>query len=289
MNGRAALVLVAGCLCTGCSSSAERDAASGPQPSATSEPRPVAAPAPGPARPTPEQLAALRAAVESSPDDPAARRRLAIALHEALERDEAVAQFEKAAELGPDARSLLDLALAYGSVSRLADAESTYARLLALAPDHAVALHNLGNIYLKRGETERAIASYRKAIAAQPRYVLAHYHLADALERAEQFREAYETFGRVLELEPSDPQELAAYDDSLYRMAALDIRMGEYERAGTMLEALLAENPAHPSAHYAYGQVLLQLGRLEEARAALERHMKLLSQRELAGPVATGE
>ncbi len=234
------------------------------------------------------ELRALREAVEANPDDIDVRRRLIIALRESRYAEEALLHAEKVAELRPNKRNLLDLAVAYSSVLREPEAERIYNRLLARAPDSPVALHNLGNIVFKRGETERAVELYERAIAAHPDYLAAHFHLADGLVRAGRFREAYRTYEHVLELEPTNAHEVALFDDALYGMASLDIKMGAYERAGRLLTALLRENPHHEAAYQAYGQVLLQLGREEEAQRAFEAHGRLLEQQP-KDPVATGD
>jgi tetratricopeptide (TPR) repeat protein len=192
-------------------------------------------------------------------------------------------------ELAPDPRHLLDLALAYTSVSRLEEAAATYRRILAIEPTDPIVLHNLGNVEMRRGDVATAIELYSRAIAAKPDYVMAHYHLGAALQRAERFQEAFRSFEQVLSLEPANAAELELFDDALYRLAALDIKMGAHERAVTFLEELLSTNPEHPNAHYALGQALLQLGREAEAQAAFDRHMALLALREPTGPMASGD
>ena len=228
-------------------------------------------------------------AVERDPDDAAAHRSLAIALHGARRRLEAIPHFERAAEREPSARHLLDLALAQSSVSLNAEAEATYRRLLETAPGDPVALHNLGNLELTRGRPEKAIELYREAIAANPNYLLAYYHLADALEQTGSYREAFQTFEEVLQIEPATPQELETFDNALYRMAMLDLMMGAHQRAAEFLATLVEQNPEHPNAHYAYGRALMLLGRTQKAQRAFETHMRLLAQREPTGPVATNE
>lgn len=257
------------------------------------EAEPPAVPAAAPAAPSAadveSRLGALRDAVAAAPEDNAARRELAIALHAAGRSEEAIAEFERLATGTADARALLDLAIAYNSVSRIAEAEATYGRLLALDPRHAIALHNLGNIASKRGDNEGAIARYREALDVRPDYLLARFHLAQALQRTDRFEEAYRAFESVIELDPSNPQEVEAFDDALYGMASLDITMGAYERAGSMLAELIRANPEHRAAYYAYGQVLVRLGRSEEAQRAFETHQKLMERQSPTGPMAHGE
>lgn len=234
-------------------------------------------------------LAALRDAVRRQPSDAAARRRLALALHDTKRFDEAVEQFEQAARLNPAPQSLLDLALGYSSASRLADATATYRKLLAQVPGHAVALHNLGNLALKRGDIEEGLSHYRLAIQSNPRYLLAYFHLGEALHQAGRHAEAYRAYESALAIEPRTPQELEASDDALFRLASLDLANGAHGRALTMLDALVEANPRHPRAHYARGQALMQLGRNEEAQRAFAMHMQLLAQQQITGPAASGD
>jgi len=239
--------------------------------------------------PADPRLDAMRAAVAADPENEELRRKLAIALHGASLREEAVEQFEWLAKKSPTPRSLLDLALGYSSVSRLDEAEATYAQLLQLSPNHAIALHNMGNIAYKRGETDTSIDLYRKAIAAEPGYLLAHAHLGDAYRQAELFQDAYRAYEKVLELEPKNATELTTYDDALYRLASLDIQMGEYKRAAVLLSELLRANPEHPNAYYAYGQVLMHQGKVEQAQKAFAAHQQVQAKQKHTSPMAHGD
>lgn len=241
------------------------------------------------AAPADPRVDEIRAAVAADPENEELRRKLAIALFSSKALDEAVEQFEWLAEKSPSARSLLDLALAYSSVSRLEEAEATYARLLKLSPNHAIALHNLGNIAYKRGETDKAIDLYKKSITADPGYLLAYAHLGDAYRQAERYQDAYRAYEKVLDLEPKNATELSTYDDALYRLASLDLQMGAYERAGMLLSELLRANPEHPNAYYAYGQVLMHLGKVEEAQKAFAAHQQIQAKQKHTSPMAHGE
>jgi tetratricopeptide (TPR) repeat protein len=261
---------------------------------ATEKPAPPAPP-PGTAdsalpEATRQEIAALREQVARSPEDDELRRRLAIRCHAALLREESVEQFEILARRKPeDSRALLDLALAYGSAGRMEESAATYERLLKVVPGHAVALHNLGNLALKRGDAPAAVAWYRKAIDSKADYLLAWHHLGDALKLGERFTDAYRAYEKALELEPRTPEELEAYHDSLYKLASLDLAMGAVDRAGAMLEELLRAEPEHGSGYYAYGQVLLRLGRPDDARRAFERHASIQARKTPSSPMAADE
>jgi tetratricopeptide (TPR) repeat protein len=242
-----------------------------------------------PEMPDDAELERLRAAAAADPSSVRARRELALALGKAGLPGEAVEIFERAVAASPTPDNLLDLAMGYGMAARYDEADKAYRRLIALVPDHAVALHNLGNISMKQGKPEEAIRLYQAALEARPGYLLAQFHMADALRDLGMYREAYQTYERVLSLEPTSPQELQAYDDALYELASLDLKMGAHARAAEMLKELVTLRPDHASAHYAYGQALLQLGRTEEAQREFETHMQLQAKATRTSPMAHGD
>ena len=117
----------------------------------------------------------------------------------------------------------------------------------------------------------------------------ARRHLGDALKSAERYREAYRAYEQLLGMKPSNPAEAELYVDGLYQLGSLDLMMGAYDRAGSFLAEVIQASPEHHAAYYAYGQVLLQMGRPAEAQQAFDKHVELLEQRKPKGPVATGE
>lgn len=256
--------------------------------SCSEEPRPtsndvsegtVPSPSPAPA-PTREEkltleLARARAAVEQNPQDAEAHRELADLLRIANRSRESIDHFERAVELEPVSKRRLQLAIAYTAAARLTEAVAIYETLLSDPKVRVQALHNLGNIAFRRGDTTRAIEYYRQAIAEKPDYLLAYYHLGITLEQDGDYREAFASFNKVMQLRPAaNSSDRNAYLDALYRMASLDLAMGSHERAASLLTQLLELQPDHPNARHAYGRALMLLGREEEAREALTRHIK---------------
>lgn len=219
----------------------------------------------------------FRRAVESDPTNPEKLRTLGRALHEANLKEEALPYLERAAELEPSVRNLLDLAIGYSGAARLDDAERTYERLLELSPDFPIAVHNLGMLAHRRGNYEQAITYLNRALELEPKYLLAQLHLADSFKSSDRPKEAYGAYERVLALEPRNPQEAGGYIDALYKIASLDLKMGAYERAGRFLTELIGMAPNHNKAYYAYGQVLLQMGYPTEAQKAFDKHVQILA------------
>ncbi|NIL99868.1 MAG: tetratricopeptide repeat protein [Acidobacteria bacterium] len=236
-----------------------------------------------------KKIAPLRQAVEADPGNAENHRQLGRALHEGGYQQEAVLHLERAAELAPGVRTLLDLTVGYSGAARLDDAERTSKRLLEMAPDFSIPLHNLGTLAHRRGEYDEAIGYFNQALEKEPEYMLARLHLGDSLRSSGRLQEAYRAYESVLELEPQNPREANNYIDAFYKLAALDVKMGAHQRAASLLTELIKLAPDHNRAHYAYGQVLLHLGRPEEAQRSFDRHVEILAKEESRSPAAMGD
>ncbi len=151
----------------------------------------------------PQVLEAQFEAVERDPSDPEAHHRLALALYQAGRREEAIGHFEVLLQLKPAGQHLVELGVAYASVSRLEEAEATFRAALEETPGQPTILHHLANLARSRGDTAGAIELYRQALESDPGYLMARFHLAETQRQAQQFPEAYRSYEKVLELAPA--------------------------------------------------------------------------------------
>ena len=83
--------------------------------------------------------------------------------------------------------NLGDLLLKNG---RTDEAIAQFQKTLAIKPDDAVAYSNIGKALVQKGQVDEAIVQFQKAIAIQPDYAFAHYNLGDALLQKGQVDEA---------------------------------------------------------------------------------------------------
>ena len=175
----------------------------------------------------------------------------------------------------PDAKAVLD------------DAKKT------LTPS-AVLDRALGDVAEREGEHDAAIASYRAAIAKDPRGIGSHFRLAVVLRRTRRFQEAgkeldvvaavdkdypglalergqlYEESGDVqkaiaefrnaLARAPDDP-------DLQLRVGSAYVAIGQPDDAIPMLRKVLHERPASAEAHHYLGRALMLKGPSERAEA----------------------
>jgi Flp pilus assembly protein TadD len=117
--------------------------------------------------------------------------------------DEARADYRKALALDPNCASAhFNLAVTYVQTGAFGEAESHYRQALPGRP--TAETHNgLGYVVARQGRTDEAVAEYRKAIDADPKYTPAYNNLAEALAKQGKLEEAAHYYQLSLAEKPS--------------------------------------------------------------------------------------
>ncbi|WP_052007325.1 tetratricopeptide repeat protein [Burkholderia paludis] len=144
-----------------------------------------------------------------------------------------------------------------------ADAARHYRAVLALHPDHAEALSNLGVILEAEGRAGEAEHCYRRAVGIRPDSVDACCNLGLLLHDGKRFDEAEACYRRVLALDPGHGPVLRRLGLLLHATG----RRAEAERA--FHDAVIAR-PGDAATHADLATLLQELGRPDEA----ERHYR---------------
>src|SRR5690349_12478302 len=92
----------------------------------------------------------------------------------------------------------LQAAIAAHKAGRLGEAEQLYREHLASEPSSALALSNLGQMVLERGDAAGALTLFQRAVASRPRFANAHAHLGNALAALGRLKEARDAFDQAL-------------------------------------------------------------------------------------------
>jgi tetratricopeptide (TPR) repeat protein len=111
-----------------------------------------------------------------------------------------------------------------------AEAKVAYERALALAPEHAGALINLGRLVHQEGRIDAAEQLYHRACAADPKDATAFFNRGVALEDLARANEAADVYRQALALDPN----LA---DAHYNLACILERLGQEAAALRHLSA----------------------------------------------------
>lgn len=160
------------------------------------------------------------------------------------------------------------------------DAHEIYTRVLALAPNHADALHFLGILAHEQGSDEEAIRLITRSVALMPDHPGFRSNLGNLMLDNERFEEAEREYRQALTLDPDRP-------DALNNLAVLCKGLGRYEDAEQSLLRALELAPDFADAHNNLARLYIRLGRIEEAVQqaceALELAPKSAPSREMLG------
>jgi tetratricopeptide (TPR) repeat protein len=127
------------------------------------------------------------------------------------------------------------------------EAMEIYQEILAIRPEHAPALINLGTIHYNLRRYEQAEQHYRRATVADPEYALAFFDLGNVLDEMQRLNEATAAYQKAVALVPQ-------YADAHYNLALAYERQGQRRRALRHWLAYVRLDPVGPWAKHAKEQ-----------------------------------
>jgi tetratricopeptide (TPR) repeat protein len=156
------------------------------------------------------------------------------------------------------------LGLALKHLDRSDEAVEHYRKALAIKPDCAEALNNLGNFSAAHGRPDEAFAYYRKAVQANPGDAGSHNNLGIALAGRGQFDEAVAQYQKAVAIQPD-------YAEAYYNLGNAFAALGRFDEATARFQQALAIKPDYAKVHYNLGLALQASGKIDEAIAQLLR------------------
>jgi tetratricopeptide (TPR) repeat protein len=139
---------------------------------------------------------------------------------------------------------------------------------LEMVPNSAEAHFNIGAAYEKMGDTENALASYRKAVEFAPDMYDAWLAMGDLCGKTQKWQEGMEALGKALELQPDTGAVLFNYGAYAFNAGDVDAAEGAFER-------LVEADPTHAMGHYRLALVNVGQGDREKAIAHIEKYLEL--------------
>ncbi len=157
------------------------------------------------------------------------------------------------------------------AAAQLGDAQTTRAAFdaaLKVTPDRLELLLNYGNFLRETGAPERSVELLTRASQLSPNTAAVRQSLATTLFRLERFKEALSNAEVSVGLTPTDvvSWELAA---------GAAQRLGESDRALSLVRDALVNIPTSPKLHYALGQLSRERGDFGTANKAYEQARSL--------------
>jgi tetratricopeptide (TPR) repeat protein len=156
--------------------------------------------------------------------------------------------------------------------ARLRDeARRAYQQAIKLDPNCLEAYRHLGHLYIKMGDSDRALETYQKALAKHAKESGIWYDMGLCYTRRKDFAESTRCLSKALELEPENLDYMKKLGMTLAWVGQID-RSVAYLTRGHQSAAL---------AHYDIARVLAQKGQIEPAKQHL--HIALHESPQLEG------
>ncbi|NOZ72681.1 MAG: tetratricopeptide repeat protein [Chloroflexi bacterium] len=151
--------------------------------------------------------------------------------------DEAIEKFQAAAAISPSLDAYFGLGNAYTRQNKLTEAMNAYQQALAINPNHAATLSNLGVVYYQLGKLSEAKETFSKALDVSPDDAATHYLLGATYLQMGDTNAAEKSFKKALSIDPTLPEAHFGMG-MLYRM------QGDTAKAISEFETFLAGPPA---------------------------------------------
>jgi tetratricopeptide (TPR) repeat protein len=180
--------------------------------------------------------------------------------------DEALAGCVKAAELNPkDFRPHYLSGVIYSAQEKHKNASDAFAKASELKPDDKLLYIFKATADQKRGAKDEAVAACRKALALDPNYIEAYYIIGDTLRDDEKRRaESEEAFRMAVKIDPNFPI-------AMEQIGERRLYVGKDAKgAEDAFKRAMQLDPNQMAGRFALGRLLVEQGRLAEARAVWE-------------------
>ena len=148
------------------------------------------------------------------------------------------------------------------------DIETLWRTTIARNPDCWMAYSNLGSFLSAHGDTNEAIADFRKALEIWPNQSKDHNNLGKALVQKGRIAEAMDHFQTALRVSPDDP-------DTESNIGAASLQQGDADEAISHLRRAVEKWPRHAQGHINLGNALLQNREIDAAIAEYEKTLAL--------------
>ena len=199
----------------------------------------------------------------------ATHHRLGVALQAAGRLAEAATELQAALAVEPDdAKVVNDLGCVYWADGKLTEALKCFEKAVRLQPDLSAAHNNLGCLLKSENKLEAAIASYQRALELKPEFPHALNNLGCALKACGETEEAMVNYRRALALK-------ADFSSALSNLGSALQDQGEFAAALEHHYKALAINAKQPEIHYNLASTLHRKGDLSEAQKHYDRAIEL--------------
>ena len=229
-----------------------------------------------------EQLAA------AYPGDERAHLQLGTAYFARQQTEKSIDEFKKAVAINPDFSPVYNsLGYAYRQVGNYADAETAFKKYIALIPNNPNPYDSYGELLMKMGRLDESVTQYKKALSIEPQFGSSRLGIADDRMYQGQTDESIAEAQKLYDAARDDgDRRNARFNQAMTYVDAGDtewaLRAMAQERA---MAIKIGDAGAESADVTAIGNILLNAGRTDEARAKFEEALKLLQGSNLSDDV----
>jgi tetratricopeptide (TPR) repeat protein len=190
----------------------------------------------------------------------------------------AIEHYKKATELAPTYSTAFNiLGYAYRQNADYANSEQAFKKYIELIPNDPNPYDSYAELLLKMGRFEESIAQYQKALAIDSNFINSHQGIAAALMYQGKPQEAAAELQKITDKARSDAERRTA----LFALTVVEVDSGEMDKALAEVDKQYAlgektnDLPAMTGDLQLKGNIMLEMGKPDEAKALFERGLKM--------------
>lgn len=191
---------------------------------------------------------------------------------------QAIVHYKKATELNPSYSTAFNiLGYAYRQNADYSNAEAAFKKYIDLIPNDPNPYDSYAELLLKMGRFDESITQYRKALSIDPNFINSHQGIASALMYQGKHDEAAAELNKISDKARSDAERRTA----MFAQTVVDIDSGKMEQAIQEVDKQYAlgektnDVPAMTGDLQLKGNIMLEMGKPDEAKALFERGLKM--------------
>lgn len=191
---------------------------------------------------------------------------------------QAIEHYKKATELAPTYSTAFNiLGYAYRQNADYANAEQAFKKYIELIPNDPNPYDSYAELLLKMGRFDESVAQYRKALVIDPNFINSYQGIAAALMYQGKPEDAAAELQKITDKARSDAERRTA----LFALTVVDVDSGKMDKALAEVDKQYAlgektnDIPAMAGDLQLKGNIMLEMGKPDEAKALYERGLKM--------------
>src|SRR5215510_9324790 len=198
---------------------------------------------------------------------------------------QAISHYKRATELAPDYSTAFNiLGYAYRQNEAYSDAENAFKKYIELIPNDPNPYDSYAELLLKMGRFDEAITQYNKALAVNSNFLNSHFGIAAALTYKGKPADAQAELQKITEKARTDGERRTA----LFGQMVVAADTGKLDQALAEVDKQYAlgqktnDVPAMAGDLQLKGNILLEMGKYEDAKKAYEEALKMTADSNLS-------